>query len=580
MKKTNKHSDEPAKESTAAKRIAEMDKEERKNQKSLAEPERPVKNKGEMGRELQEKINKYQRSLQKEYRANIQKGAYLIRARTIQQTLIEWIIKQKATSKGQKFLQGLPIGKLQQYLPRFDWRDLQIVPPVRDQFETYACWAITATQLFESNLMLKRANFATNLERRREDVYWVDVIELNLNDTLDCVFPRTPGTSGRFEIAFNYYCTPGIPKSNIYIAPKPVVESPDLNILPEDKALLLNKWLKAEYKSLDGKVRPNHTARDAKLPKDHCTDQTIERQTALGWSYVRGRQEWKIPSTRNLKEALLEHGPLAVSMNYQGLLNYGNQKIDSSSTEVGHDRKAGVVFKRDNSGNLFVRFPEKNFRSVNNEPAFKDNTYQNLNIGFYERNMTPGPETRNIYELMGAAADCIKTGSHLRRTKTDRDVGTFYDRDTKTFIWHIPASNEVRIKTDPKTGNSYLSFPANTGAKLSRDFITGITTVTLPPITFEDLDPVFQADPEAKPNHDVLLIGWDDKKQAWIVQNSAGKNWGYNCYFARGEQSKLIGIERGYAYIGYGTLGKFAAWLEAPLVELPMIDVTVKTEPV
>lgn len=50
-------------------------------------------------------------------------------------------------------------------------------------------------------------------------------------------------------------------------------------------------------------------------------------------------------------------------------------------------------------------------------------------------------------------------------------------------------------------------------------------------------------------NHVVLLIGWDDDKQAWLIKNSWGEEWG----------------EKGFGWIKYGSnnIGVFAAWIEA-----------------
>ena len=39
------------------------------------------------------------------------------------------------------------------------------------------------------------------------------------------------------------------------------------------------------------------------------------------------------------------------------------------------------------------------------------------------------------------------------------------------------------------------------------------------------------------PNHVMVLIGWDDAKQAWLVKNSWGEAWG----------------EKGYAWVAYGS---------------------------
>ncbi len=49
-------------------------------------------------------------------------------------------------------------------------------------------------------------------------------------------------------------------------------------------------------------------------------------------------------------------------------------------------------------------------------------------------------------------------------------------------------------------------------------------------------------------NHEVALVGWDDKKGAWLIRNSWGPNWG----------------DHGYMWIKYGSndLGYAAAWVE------------------
>ena len=49
-------------------------------------------------------------------------------------------------------------------------------------------------------------------------------------------------------------------------------------------------------------------------------------------------------------------------------------------------------------------------------------------------------------------------------------------------------------------------------------------------------------------NHAVLLTGWDDEKEAWLIKNSWGEEWG----------------EKGFAWIKYGSnnIGVFAAWID------------------
>lgn len=59
---------------------------------------------------------------------------------------------------------------------------------------------------------------------------------------------------------------------------------------------------------------------------------------------------------------------------------------------------------------------------------------------------------------------------------------------------------------------------------------------------------VFNAHTNGRVNHVVVLIGWNDDKQAWLIKNSWGKNWG----------------EGGFGWVKYGSnnIGLFAAWIQ------------------
>jgi cathepsin L len=59
----------------------------------------------------------------------------------------------------------------------------------------------------------------------------------------------------------------------------------------------------------------------------------------------------------------------------------------------------------------------------------------------------------------------------------------------------------------------------------------------------------------ARTTHAVLLVGWDDGREAWKVKNSWGTRWG----------------EGGYMWIAYGSngVGKNAAWVRAQCIYYP-----------
>ncbi len=58
----------------------------------------------------------------------------------------------------------------------------------------------------------------------------------------------------------------------------------------------------------------------------------------------------------------------------------------------------------------------------------------------------------------------------------------------------------------------------------------------------------FNGHHKGEPNHAVVMIGWDDAKQAWLIKNSWGEEWG----------------EKGFGWVAYGSnnLGRFTAWIQ------------------
>jgi cathepsin L len=79
--------------------------------------------------------------------------------------------------------------------------------------------------------------------------------------------------------------------------------------------------------------------------------------------------------------------------------------------------------------------------------------------------------------------------------------------------------------------------------------------------TFEENEIAYK---DSATNHVVIIIGWDDKKQAWLIRNSWGKNWG----------------DDGYGWIKYTTnhIGKHAIWGVAKIPPPPPIRIPVPSE--
>ena len=67
--------------------------------------------------------------------------------------------------------------------------------------------------------------------------------------------------------------------------------------------------------------------------------------------------------------------------------------------------------------------------------------------------------------------------------------------------------------------------------------------------------------------HVVLLIGWDDSKQAWLIKNSWGENWGDECGY---------GTKGGYAWVKYGcrNIGSYSMWVHAYPVFIDFAELT------
>lgn len=514
------------------------------------QPMKPlIENAGKKGKTLaraladfRQQLHDKRQQLQADCNAEKPKGAPRITVRTIKDVIVFRILEGKATRLNRHQLSQKPMGALQEYLPRFDWRDLGLVPPVRDQGKCNSCWAITATQAFEASLMRQLTNFSLNEENEFPEMFFVPQIGLNIHSTMDCVEPHNCN-QGRTERAFNYYFEHGIPAREIILN--------SVRLDQQDMPNSVYQW----------------GERDAELPKRHCNDEAGVRIKIIGWDYVH-RNAWRIPSKKAMKTALLEHGPLVVAINTVGLMDFSARRLVDRSVEIGSNPGSGIVFKREMvSGGLLACVPTK---------YMEKQTEENLDGRAF--NLSPSLRGSEQYRFLPAAAQAFVQGKHRRAAPTDLNVGKFhehdvhrlndlmvdklYERETDSFIFHFPRSNGVKLAQDPLTDNFHLRFPINSKTKLKLDKNTGQLTMIIPWRFPEDLDPVFDANPELRFNHYVLLVGWDDEKKAWIIQNSWGDDWGFACNYFGGD-----GYGKGYAYVRYGTLGQYAAWIEADLLE-------------
>jgi hypothetical protein len=411
---------------------------------------------------------------------------------------------------GMKKVFRKPLRKMVPYLKRFDWRTYNVVPKFRKQ-EGGTCWAYAATEAFESSLMIQLANYATTTGHG--DTFLTDQVVLNINSTLDRVppFHATGISGGRHEPAFKHYLEKGIPLDEI------------------------------KFNDL--------TKRDRRLsPLPNRRRKTIN---AVAWDWVLPKP-WRTPldqdALRRIKEALLEHGPLAVMVSLDdSFKRYGrpreNVKLAPPRMSLRFPANT-VTFKKDKAGKLLLNIP---FEWANIRWS---DEMDSLVVRFLADN-APKLETR--------------TGKPIKLRPTDCDDAVTLEMSDGQQLG-FTANNCVEIEKDDDTGEVILHFPANTNARVTRDRATGDLLASFP----VDNAPVFKSNRGEVENHFVLLIGWDDDRCAWLVQNTF-RPWGFQCTAPSSFIDEVTGQrfdaseERGCMYITYGCnkIGRFAAWIEA-----------------
>ena len=226
-------------------------------------------------------VAEYRKRLKKENEKQIEEGAKRL-TRTVEESAKNRIQFENPDIAPEMLKK--PLRELIPFLKRFDWRAHKIVPFVRDQKGCGSCWAFVATEAFESSANIQRANFSTT-SNISQNIFFVERISLSVKCTLDC----TPGLNncggGSYVAAFNHFFEFGVPLRGINLFPPTVEHDPDFRI-----------------------------------KKGQCTDEENTGIKAIGWDYVHQPPE-EIPSVQELKEALIEHGPLAVMVDQDDAFN-------------------------------------------------------------------------------------------------------------------------------------------------------------------------------------------------------------------------------------------------------------------
>jgi C1A family cysteine protease len=178
-------------------------------------------------------------------------------------------------------------------LVRFDWRESGIVSSVRNQNKTdcSACWAFAATAAYETSLRRNQNRFqSVAIQQDRGALVQFADFHIAVQDVLKAV------SKGRCEAgwpgdAFDHFVKKGIQ----------VYQNSSFEKLPDSEFLRSDTGHRLRDRDFIGK-------------KHHLKKEEKNTVKAIAWDYVQA-DPGKIPSTKQMKEALLEHGPLVVLVN-------------------------------------------------------------------------------------------------------------------------------------------------------------------------------------------------------------------------------------------------------------------------
>jgi cathepsin L len=162
-------------------------------------------------------------------------------------------------------------------------------------------------------------------------------------------------------------------------------------------------------------------------------------------------------------------------------------------------------------------------------------------------------------------SDGVATEASLADTGTDSTCNTGLPASYRAVVWdYVPAQPlaagfESSLPTVDAMKQALCEHGPLAAAVLATDtfqvYTDDVFKEVLPDSTLTPVDPNTGKKFHSV-NHDVLVIGWDDAKGAWLIKNSWGSGWG---------NTAGLGTERGYMWIAYGSnnIGLGAAWVHA-----------------
>lgn len=279
-----------------------------------------------------------------------------------------------------------------QALPAFDWRERGLdVGPVLHQGKCGSCWAFAAISVYLSSWNLEQLRLGEAVLERVVPEYYNYHRVPSVQQLLNCV-SKTKGDCGggwhgsAFAFMVNSH-VPHIPDRVVFEkrGVTPIIEGYTGRKLPCTD-LLRNRRVRRGGQSNVTLEGPDSRP---KLPgKSDHVQTAFDR--ALAWGYVNAEDPEAMPTVEQLKAALVEHGPLAVTINadhcftsYKGGVFNGRKKYTPNHVLVligwDDDKRAWLV--------------KNSWGEEWGEAGFGWVEYGSNNIGLYAAWIQPSPST-------------------------------------------------------------------------------------------------------------------------------------------------------------------------------------------